>query len=291
MKQNTRMIEMQPPRLMDYHMHTAVTIDGRMNEIEACERALSQGLREIAFTSQLILNQPDYTISPEAFVAHWDQIQSCQQRYPMMKIRVGIEMDYYPGREQEIAASLRNYEELINRPFDFVLGSIHELKGVFFSNKHQAAELFRDCDLIALYLDYFDLAAQAVQSQLFDIMAHPDLIKKYTHVLTSPVPFDTYRPAVELFIDALLESSVGIEVNTKGRISKMKETYPSHEFLELYLSKAKSSGIEPILTLGSDAHKVDEVGGYILEEATILRKLGVGKLASFEKRMKSPFEM
>jgi len=285
------MTERPSPGLIDYHLHTAVTIDGKMNEVEACERVVFLGIQEIAFTNHVMLNQPEYTVPQEAFVAHWEQIQECQKRYPQLVIRLGIEMDYYTGREQEIAALLRSYEELIGRPFDLILGAIHELHGVFFSNKHLAPKLYPDCDLVSLYQDYFTLAGEATRSHLFDVMAHPDLIKKYTNDLTPPMDFDQYCTAVELFVDALLECGVGLEVNTKGLEIKVKEAYPSDAFLALYLSKASASGVEPIITLGSDAHKVEDVGIHIVEGAAILRRLGVSKITRFEKRLKSAFEL
>lgn len=282
---------MHSPRLIDYHMHTAVTIDGKMNEPEACERALSLGIQEIAFTNHVMLNQPDYLMSPEAFVAHWKQIQACQKRYPQLTIRVGIEMDYYNDREKDITESLQGYEGLIGRPFDFVMGSIHELHGIFFSNKNQAPKLYTDNDPVALYSDYFALQTKAVQSRLFDVMAHPDLIKKFTHELTPPLPFETYRPAVELFIDALLEAEVGIEINTKGLKLKVGKTYPSNEILGLYLSKARECKREPILTIGSDAHVDNEVGDYLEDVATTLLKFGQNTIVHFEKRRHVPFEI
>src|SRR5512136_1794340 len=249
-------IPVQALRLIDYHLHTASTIDCRMTEAQVCEQALEMGIREIAFTNHIMPNQPDYIISPKAFVAHWEQIQVCQKRHPQMKIRLGIEMDYYPRREDEIAKILQSYENLIGRPFDIVLGSIHEMDGIFFSNQKYAPSLFQDRDLVSIYCDYFKLSNKAVQSRLFDVIGHPDMIKKYTHDLTPPVPFEQYRSAVEPFLDALLISGVGIELNTKGLTLKVSEMYPSNEFLELYLSKARDCGKEPILTLGSDAHSV-----------------------------------
>jgi hypothetical protein len=45
---------MQPQKLIDYHLHTAVTIDGKMTEAEACERALFLGIQEIAFTNHVM---------------------------------------------------------------------------------------------------------------------------------------------------------------------------------------------------------------------------------------------
>lgn len=282
---------MQLPRLIDYHMHTAVTIDGKMEEVQACERAVSLGILEIAFTNHVMLKQPDYRMSPQDFVSHWQHIQICQQRYPQLKIRLGIEMDYYPGWEREIAAVLQSYQESIGRPFDLVLGAIHELNGVFFSNQHHAPRLYQDRDLVAIYRDYFAVSVEAVRSRLFDVIAHPDLIKKHTHELTPPVPFEQYRLAVEPFVEALLEAEVGMDVNTKGLKLKVGEPYPSVELLGLYLSRARARGLEPILTLGSDAHIAEDVGGCLAEAARILLDLGQGTVTSFERRRRSPFEI
>ena len=76
--------------------------------------------------------------------------------------------------------------------------------------------LYKDRDLVSVYNEYFPLATRAVRSRLFDIMAHPDLIKKFTYELTPRVAFADYRAAVEPYIDALLETGVGMELNTKG---------------------------------------------------------------------------
>ena len=277
--------------LVDYHTHTAVTIDGRMTVAQACERAAAVGLREIAFTNHAMLTQPDYDISAEALVSHWEQIQVCQSQYPQLKIRLGLEMDYYIGREDEIAAVIQQYENLIGRRFDFVLGAVHTLHDVFFSSQKHAPELFERYEIVTLYRDYFALLTRAVQSRLFDVMAHADLIKKYVGELSPRVPFEQYRDAAASFIDALLESGVGIEINTKGVKLRVGEVYPSEELLALYVAQARARGSAPILTLGSDAHKVDDVGARCAEGVAALRRAGAYTLTLFERRRLIPFAL
>jgi histidinol-phosphatase (PHP family) len=273
--------------LFDYHLHTSVTIDGRMSEMDACERAVSLGIQEIAFTNHIMLAQPDYTISPQAFVDHWKVIQDCQAHYPQLVIRLGLEMDYYLDREKEITATLSDYEDLIGRPFDLVLGSVHELNGSFFSSKHVAPAFFKGSDLLGLYHAYFQVVTRAAQSGLFDIMAHPDLIKKYTHELTPPIPFEVYRCSVEPFIDTMIDHGVGLEVNTKGLKLSVREIYPSLDFLKLYLAKAREHGVDPTITLGSDAHRAEEVGHQIPETTQMLGVLGLSYLTRFDQRQRS----
>jgi histidinol phosphatase-like PHP family hydrolase len=88
---------MAPTRYLDYHIHTAVTIDVRMHELEACERAMALYIQEISFTNHVMLNQPNCLITPEAFSRQWENIQTAQERYPELSIHLGIEIDY-PGR-------------------------------------------------------------------------------------------------------------------------------------------------------------------------------------------------
>ncbi len=283
------MSDAQPRGLIDYHLHTGVTIDAKMKEIDACERALSRGIREIAFTNHVMLNQPNYLMSPQACAAHWERVQECQERYPGLTIRLGLEVDYYPGSQHEIAGVIREYEELIGRPFDLILGSVHELNGVFFSNKQQAPALYKDRYLADLYREYFALATEAVYSRLFDVMAHPDLIKKYVGELTPTLDFAQYASSASSYVDALLETGIGMEVNTKGLKLKVNEAYPSGELLRMYVSRAAAAGIDPVFSLGSDAHSVEDVGDFIAEGAALLRSLGVVQIARFQAHRRSPW--
>jgi histidinol-phosphatase (PHP family) len=171
-------MKMQSPGLVDYHLHNAVTVDGRMDEAAACEKALLEGIGEIAFTNHVMLNHPDYTISPASMKDHWANIQACRKQYPQLAIRLGLEVDYYPAREADIKATIDRYEAIIGCPLDLILGSIHEIDGGFFSNQLLAPAFFHGREILPLYEQYFDLATMAAQSGLFDVIAHPDLIKK-----------------------------------------------------------------------------------------------------------------
>jgi histidinol-phosphatase (PHP family) len=277
-----------PRRRMDYHLHTAVTIDCKMSEIDACERAVALGVDEIAFTNHSMLTEPEYTISVSDMIAHWRQVQVCQQRYSHLTIRLGLELDYYPERENEIRAVIQRYEDAIDRPFDLILGAVHHLNGVFFSEQSHAVKLYDGADIVRLYRDYFQLASRAAQSGLYDVIAHPDLVKKYTGQLSPPVSFQRYRQAALAFVDALLNSGVGIEVNTKGLTLGVAEIYPSDDLLRLYLDQAKARGTEAIVTIGSDAHRVADVAARIPDGVAALRRTGATAITFFARRKRNP---
>ena len=56
--------------LLNYHLHTAITTDGRMTEFDAGERFISLGIHEKACNNHLMLAQPRYATSPALFVEH-----------------------------------------------------------------------------------------------------------------------------------------------------------------------------------------------------------------------------
>jgi histidinol-phosphatase (PHP family) len=166
------------------------------------------------------------------------------------------------------------------------MGAVHDIYGGFFSNKEVVLQFFKDRDLVSTFQAYFELEKQATQSHLFDIMAHPELIKKYAYQIYPPVAFELYREEVERLISKMVHSDVGIEINTKGIKLPVQGTYPSAEFLELYLSQCKACGKGPIITVGSDAHKIDDLGFGITEVFVWLRRLKVSNVPCFNQRQR-----
>jgi histidinol-phosphatase (PHP family) len=122
-------------------------------------------------------------------------------------------------------------------------------------------------------------------------MAHPDLIKKYNGEFTSRVPFEKYHQAAELFADALIDFEVGMEVNTKGCEQRDGEVFPTEEILALYITKSKKLEKDPIITLGSDAHKLSDVGKHLVEGAKLVQKNGVDFVMRFDKRKSFDFPL
>jgi histidinol-phosphatase (PHP family) len=287
--------------LIDYHTHTAVTIDSNSTVDECCRRASELGLAEIAFTNHIILGNSDYCMSLSGLMDLWEQIQICQQNYPELKLRLGAEMDYFEGREEEISVIIHSYESNIGQPFDFVMGAVHYLRGIFFSSDIYAPNLFlrqriddpvdKNNFLEVLYSEYFDLVSKAIRSGLFDVIAHIDLIRKFTDDLSPRLSFENYRDSAEKVVQALIESRVGVEINTKGLTRKLKELYPSDKLLSLYIERAKERHVEPIITLGSDSHQAKNVGALLEEGTRALLRAGGTVLTGFNQRKQYPIQI
>jgi histidinol-phosphatase (PHP family) len=185
-------------------------------------------------------------------------------------LRLGIEADFVPGSEDRLA------ELLDARPWDYVIGSVHFIKG-------GAVDMDDEWDVWGagesperVWRRYFETVAEAAASGLYDVMAHPDLVKVWGRA--RPWPDGDlrryYEPAVEAFHDV----GVAVEVSTAGLRKPAGEIYPSRAFLEMVLD----AGLP--LVLSSDAHVPDQLGHRYEEAVALLRDLGVREICVFEGR-------
>src|SRR5438552_5939728 len=86
-------------------------------------------------------------------------------------LRLGIEADFVPGREDRMASLLEA------RDWDYVVGSVHFVRdgAVDTSGDWDVWEGGRDPE--AVWRRYFETLGEAAGSGLFDVLAHPDLVK------------------------------------------------------------------------------------------------------------------
>ncbi len=187
-------------------------------------------------------------------------------------LRLGIEADFVPGREDRMAALLAQ------RRFDYVVGSVHFLgDDAVDDDGYDIWEGSPDPDRI--WRRYFETLAAAAASGLFDIVAHPDLVKVWgpTHRGRSRPDGDLrrfYEPAVE----AIAAAGVAVELSTAGLRKPVGELYPAPAFLDCCVQAGCP------IALSSDAHVPADVGfGYDRAFAE-LERAGVGELAVFEQR-------
>lgn len=188
-----------------------------------------------------------------------------------LPLRLSIEMDYFPGREADIAAYLAEY------PWDYVIGGVHWIDDWGFDL--EAAD-WDGRDVAAAYRDYFALAEQAVRSGLFDTFAHPDVIKVHGR---KPGPEFTEQllTLYDRLVAAAAESNVCLEVSSAGLRKRVGEIYPDERLLQ----RAFAAGVN--ITLGSDAHDPEEVGWEYQRLIACTRAAGYTTVTTFAGRQSS----
>ncbi len=260
--------------LVDYHLHTALCGHALGEMEEYLAEAVKKGLVEIGFCDHLPLyflppgrSIPCYAMGEEQLPLYVQMVLAVQERSPI-PVKLGIEADYAPGQAQKLAFLLSGH------PFDYVTGSIHFIDGWGFDNPAEIGEYSRR-DLNEVYERYFALLNEASQSGLFDIMAHPDLIKKFGFL-----PSCDLKPFYEETARAFKRAGVCAEINTAGLRYPAGEIYPARPLLEAFFAH----GVP--VTLGSDAHRPSQVGEAIEKALALAVEVGYRELAIFEGRVR-----
>jgi len=157
---------------------------------------------------------------------------------------IGAEADW---RNDDPAWTARSVASARAAGVEVVLGSVHLLDDWAFDDPNALA-VWDERDIDAVWEQYFTEWCKAARSGLFEVMAHPDLPKKFGHVPDDPRQY--YVEAAE----AAADHGLLCEVSTAGLRKPCAELYPSAELLAEFAAR----GIQ--FTLASDAHCVDEIG-------------------------------
>jgi histidinol-phosphatase (PHP family) len=242
--------------LIDCHIHTEKCGHGTGSVAQMVGAAVFAGLSGIVLTEHLPL--PDdldpthHLAMPSAeFAGYAAEVQEQAARVRGLQVVLGAEADWLPGRE-DFTAQTRAHAGRLG--VEVLLGSVHFIDDWAFDDPHHL-ERWDESSVDDVWTTYFSTWCEAASSGLFDVMAHPDLVKKFGHRPT----FDTR----ELYLEAAASAAKGgvlIEVSTGGLRKPVGELYPGPELLSAF----HSAGVGA--TVGSDAHDPSEVG-YALDMA------------------------
>ncbi len=257
--------------LVDYHLHTPRCGHAEGSLEDYVLAGLERGLAEMGFADHLPLPHladDSLCMSPEQLPVYIAEVRELAGRYPEARLKLGVEADYIPTHLERISTQLAAHS------FDYVLGSVHFVDGWGFDDPRYL-DGYRDRDLFVLWRRYFELLGDAAESGLFDILAHPDLIKKFGMRPEQDLS-ETYEDCVQ----RIAAAGVAVEVSTAGLRKPAGEIYPGPEFLRLCCD----AGIP--VTLGSDAHSPSEVADAYEMLPEYLAACGCERIALYEDRVR-----
>jgi histidinol-phosphatase (PHP family) len=268
--------------LTDYHVHLRPDdLDRAAGDYftsanaERYRAAASEaGIAELGVSEHVYRFQQALTIWDHAFWRQYaiDDIDAyCSFVREQTDLRLGLELDFIPGREDRTA-------NLIDRlDLDYVVGSVHFLGDLAVDDDDYDYDIWQSGrSPEEVWRRYFETLAQAALSGLFDILAHPDLVKVWGG--SRPLPAGDLRRYYEPAIEAIAESAIAVEVSTAGLRKPVGEIYPAPAFL------AASLEAGAVVALSSDAHLPEQVGFAYDQAIALLGSLGVAELATFNGR-------
>lgn len=241
--------------LPDYHLHTPYCGHAHGNIAEYIESAIENGLKVICFTDHLYR----YYLSRSQRRRYWDwgmnatrlekyasEVLNLKSIYSKdIEIHLGLEVDYIEGAEDLLHPVIEDYN------FDFILGSIHCIPSLGWKHISKYTE---EVPLKKFEL-YFKAIEKAIDSGLFDSIAHPDFIWRY-----AKWPADSNLQIFKM-IDRIAqkatESNVCLEINSNAYLWSRMYHIPGGDPFNVLLDSIRDHSTR--ITIGSDAHQPSAV--------------------------------
>ena len=257
----------------DYHMHTPRCNHATGSIADYAEAALRAGLKEIGMSDHSPMPggfDKAWRMDRSELDDYWQEIKAAKQAFAgRLEIRAGLEADFHPGSESYVTEMIAAYD------WDYIIGSVHYIGDWPFDNPDYI-ETWEGRDIEEAYCAYFEAVAASASTGLFDIIGHPDMIKKFGH---RPLDGSTrVAEAEEKMLQAVLTAGAALEISSAGLRKPVGEIYPNARIV----ARASELGIP--FAFGSDAHAPTEVGHGMDECLALLEENGIGEISAFQAR-------
>lgn len=154
-----------------------------------------------------------------------------------LPVSLGIEVCYSNEGESFLRYKLNQY------PFDYKIGSVHMIYNMHYKT---AVERYKDTEMVGRM--YYQLVLNAIESGLFDIIGHIEVVRR------EDLPgLDFYPEMLDKICTSLVKNNCAIEINTKWLV-KHDSIVPGLNTLK-YM---KDKGVR--IVFGSDAHHIERIG-------------------------------
>lgn len=235
-----------------------------------CERAVRLGLGGVAITDHV-----DVASGADA----------CRASVEKIKSDVSRALDAF-GDRLEISAGMELGEAHHNLPLarelastdgiDFIIGSLHHPRD---SLDYYNVDYDR-ADMDALFSAYYDELEEMVAADCFDVIGHVNYQLRYmSDAARSRVDLAPYTDRIRGVLREIARAGRGIEINASSLWRGLGFTVPSADVVRMF----REEGGE-IVTTGSDAHRLQQLGCALDGAVDCLRSAGFGRFAFFSNR-------
>lgn len=253
----------------DMHTHSVFSHDGAADSfvMALCNRAVELGFTDIAITDHCDTDGEKEGIYPAYDRdAAWTSMTEAKEFFRgRLNVLRGIELGqpaYYPDYTQKILSS---------HPYEFIIGSIHNLRGVpdFCMMNFENIPLPLAARLFDRTLDeMFALTDFPITT-----LAHLTYQNRYMAISGMKFDFSPFRDKIAALFEKLIKHDIALEMNVSTLWRGYGFTMPHEELFRLYKDVGGS-----LITMGSDAHSPQNLGKSIGEGMDMLSSLGFSRL-------------
>lgn len=271
-------------KLIDCHSHTNNSPDADDSVKAMCEQAIKLGLTAYAITDHCECNRfysiEHYNGIPNGYDTYdfnidleksLSEITEAKKHYDgKLNLICGIELGQ-ATHDYEVAEKIVSDQRL-----DFIIGSMHQLP----SNDDFAFIDYTKFDIPTLVKAYYDEIYKLCLWGKFDVLGHLTYTLRYIEGNNGiKVNMKPFEEIIRESFKILINNGKGIEINTSGLRQKYGKTFPSIEYVKMF----REMGGE-VLSIGSDSHRIADLGKGITDGIEIAKLAGFDYVAYFKNR-------
>lgn len=242
-------------KLIDYHVHSNLSCDGKSSIFKMCHKAIELGIEEIGFSEHMDFEPTDWGYGFFNYEQYTSDIRKAQGFFKnQLVIRKGVEIDYQRCFEDEVK------EWLQDKTFDFTIGSVHYLNHKYINRK-----LVESNPLQHIFAAYVQQVLYSINSRLFDVIGHFGLVNRYVENRQTELKSFNDKQMVRTLFEEIVKKKIYLEVNSKGLREPYNNTLPSKDTVNDFIKMGGN-----IISIGSDAHSIQELGSGIKEILALL---------------------
>lgn len=272
-------------QLIDCHTHTQFSMDSEADINAMIKKAKELNLAAYAITDHCECNcwYPkehyentelfDYFNYKDDFEASLSAVTELKEKYSDFNLICGTELGQ-PLADLEIAEKC-----IADSRLDFVISSIHQIKDekdFFYINYYHMSM----AEINNLLERYFSEVYELCKWGKFDVLGHLTYCLRYMKIRNGITPnMKLFDEIIAESLRILADKGKGIEINTSGIRQGFGTTFPSLKYIKLFREFGGK-----IISIGSDAHKVRDLGANIAEGTELAKAAGFSEICYFKKR-------
>lgn len=273
-------------KIYDCHIHSDNSIDGKSSVDEICKAAIEKGATLITIT--------DHATPMPKGIDNYCHIENCvkEARIAAEKYRGKLTVLVGAEREDKYPADFR--ERFYDFDLDCVLGSAH--------SKATFSEHFPDCGYIDILecsksapLEFIEEVVRKYYHRLSEITYYAD-VDVITHLTflfryinghnKRGLSIDPFHSEIDNILKGVIEREKSLEINTSGKALLWNQFMPDAEILKRYYKMGGRN-----ITIGSDAHKKENIAVAFSEAIKMLKEIGFTRGSYYVKRERKEYQL
>ncbi|MCR4650918.1 MAG: histidinol-phosphatase HisJ family protein [Lachnospiraceae bacterium] len=261
--------------MSDCHVHSTFSGDAESSMEDMILKAIDKGLQVITFTDHCDMDFPYkegeeglFDLNTDSYL--YDILRFREKYGDKIEVGFGVEIG------MQTSCADKNTDYVREHDFDFVIASLHLVDGY----DPYYPEYYEGKTEKEAYGRYFELLLENIRLfNDYDVVGHLDYIVRYGKDKDANYRYEDYKDVIDEILKEVIAGKKGLEVNTAGLRKGTKDVHPTYEILKRY----KELGGE-IITIGSDAHRTDNIAADFDSALKVLKEVGFEYYCIYRKR-------